>query len=647
MVVSMSEKKDPHQKIRPVDFDEDDDIIDLTDEISTKSHSDEDIIDLQGSGTVPPRKPAEVPPRSEKNELESYDEDDIIYLDGSPETASQVPGDIIDLDEEIGDDEGTVGEDDMIASAIVESLDTDDDDLQDNRIWRTDDSDTTSEQDEDIIILNEEDEDPGAVSNHAGPGAETDEAFFDSEEEIKLEYGSEEDEYDLFALNGMEDMEELETIAMADQDPDEITEEDIRFDSVDSLGLSSDEDNEILTMDDDSQNESEPIASEDIENLELEENGDLTDFPDELSLELDGVDEEDDLFAADDPIDGANDDMINGASEKSQTPGEVSAQTDGVTVPEYEFTEDSGVMADDEEQAAADDLAAETLEEIRGLAEKDDLPDIDDDMDLDFEDDEGKSHIDDVNDFEHEDETIPFETLEASAVEEEDDIIEITEFDEHFAEVDEKLFENTGVLNTFDPEDDDFLELIEVEEENPVDDKAVGEFSNSDELIAEDEIDNFFSEALEDQPVFENEEIEPTEQTESLSTDLTAAATATDENEEFDFRFGSSEISDRVDRLNSVSSDDSTPAPDIAPQKEALPAEEETGEDLRSAVEDIPASSPMTADQIESILERVIQEKFGGKIENIIYEVIEKVVSREIDRLKGALLDSSGPSNND
>ena len=30
-----------------------------------------------------------------------------------------------------------------------------------------------------------------------------------------------------------------------------------------------------------------------------------------------------------------------------------------------------------------------------------------------------------------------------------------------------------------------------------------------------------------------------------------------------------------------------------------------------------------------------------------LYEVIEKVVSREIDRLKGALLDNSGPGNDE
>jgi len=44
------------------------------------------------------------------------------------------------------------------------------------------------------------------------------------------------------------------------------------------------------------------------------------------------------------------------------------------------------------------------------------------------------------------------------------------------------------------------------------------------------------------------------------------------------------------------------------------------------------------AGQLDAAIERVINEKFSGKIENIIYEVIEKAVAKEIDRLKGVLM---------
>ena len=45
-------------------------------------------------------------------------------------------------------------------------------------------------------------------------------------------------------------------------------------------------------------------------------------------------------------------------------------------------------------------------------------------------------------------------------------------------------------------------------------------------------------------------------------------------------------------------------------------------------------------ERLDTTIERLINEKFSGKIENIIYEVIEKAVSKEIDRLKGILLEN-------
>ena len=49
----------------------------------------------------------------------------------------------------------------------------------------------------------------------------------------------------------------------------------------------------------------------------------------------------------------------------------------------------------------------------------------------------------------------------------------------------------------------------------------------------------------------------------------------------------------------------------------------------------------MPAEQIDAAIERIINEKFSDKIEGIIYKVIEKAVSKEIDRIKGALTGSN------
>ncbi|MBW2412795.1 MAG: hypothetical protein JRF72_23605, partial [Deltaproteobacteria bacterium] len=47
----------------------------------------------------------------------------------------------------------------------------------------------------------------------------------------------------------------------------------------------------------------------------------------------------------------------------------------------------------------------------------------------------------------------------------------------------------------------------------------------------------------------------------------------------------------------------------------------------------------ISARQIEDAVERLIQSNYSEKIESIIVNVIEKAVSREIQKLKDALLD--------
>ena len=58
---------------------------------------------------------------------------------------------------------------------------------------------------------------------------------------------------------------------------------------------------------------------------------------------------------------------------------------------------------------------------------------------------------------------------------------------------------------------------------------------------------------------------------------------------------------------------------------------------------DSPVVSP---EQIDQAIERIINKKLAGRIEHIIYEIIEKTVKREIDRLKTSLLEDSTPGDN-
>jgi len=641
-VVNMIEKKDPHQKISPDDFDDDDDIIELTDEVILKPKDDDEIIDLQGTGAVVPKTPADIPLKTDKKEPEADEEEDIIGLGATPETEPQAEGAAIDLDAGISDYESTMGEDDIIASAILASLGADGDDLNEDRTRLIAEAGTQSEEDDDVSILNKDDDNPAALSDPAAPAAEQDDGLFDTEEEIELEYESDEDEYDFFAMDDKSTLEELETITMDDEEPDDAVDDDILFDPV--ANLDSNEDEEIIGLDDDPQEGPDLMAFEDEETLEFGGGGDLPDLTDELEFEFDDEDDEDGFAAADNQVVEDSDDIIARSVEKVLAPDEARPQIDLAMEPGFEFTEDSDIMAEDDDEAAEADLIAATMEEIQALAEADGLPDIDDDMDLKFEDEDGDSDIDDTGDLEPDDEILPIEDFDEHAVEEEDGIIEITEFDEHFPEEDENKLERAGILDALDSDEDDFLELIEVEEDGLAGDEEVIEFNKPEEQIDEDEIDNFFSESLEDEPVSENEGIEPVEEKPAFSTDMAMATVSpANEDEEFNFSLDSSEISMQVDRLDTFLSDDLTAEPEVAALPEKPLFEEETADEDQPAIEDKALPLPVTTDQIESIIEDAIKNKFGGKIENIICEVIEKAVSKEIERLKTALLDSTAP----
>ncbi len=225
---------------------------------------------------------------------------------------------------------------------------------------------------------------------------------------------------------------------------------------------------------------------------------------------------------------------------------------------------------------------------------------------------------------------------------------EITEFDEHFPEEAEKKLERAGVLDAAEPDEEEFLELIEVEDDGQTEDEEIIEVNQSEEQIVQDEIDNFFSETLGEEPEFESDDTQLVEETPTMDTMMTMdTLTPPSEDEEFNFSFDPSQISQKVDRLDTFLSSDSTTEPEMASQPEDQFEDDENAEEDLQTVQDTGDAPAVTPDQIDSLLERVIKEKFSGKIEDIIYEAIEKAVSKEIDRLKGSLLDSTGSSDDE
>jgi len=168
-----------------------------------------------------------------------------------------------------------------------------------------------------------------------------------------------------------------------------------------------------------------------------------------------------------------------------------------------------------------------------------------------------------------------------------DDIIEITEFDQHF--MDDETIEHAGLLDPSALKDEDFLELFDIEEEDPMEDEEMKELSQSEEKGVEAELSRFYDDALEDDSAAE-----------------------------------------KIDHPG-------TPFPKD-PKRDK---DEYMRTDLAASN---PGGSPVVSvDQIDQAIERIINEKLAGRIEHIIYEIIEKAVKREIDQLKESLLDDSTP----
>ena len=619
MVMNMIEKKDPHQKTITDDPSDDDDIIELTDEVITKPQ--------ENDRTAGPQKSANISAKTAKTESVSDDEDDIIDLKDTPETELSEDEDFIDRDDPVADERIAIEEDEAIASAIEESLGADEDELDAEKIRPTDESDLESQEDEGGIILDTGDDDLAVPPDPDAAVMQKAEDVFDAEEEIELEYESDEDEYDFFALDDQKTLEDLETISMIDEEPDEDVDDDIRFDPVAGLGIDSDEDDEIIPLDPDQHEGPDLMALEDKETLEFEDSSDVPDLTDEMDFEFED-DEDESVMAAEEELSAKDsDDIIARAVEKSLTQDETTAQIDLAMEREFESPDDNGIMAKDDAPQTAEDI-------IAALAQEDTLK---------FEEDEELSDIEDDIDPEPAYEVLHQNEFDDDTTEEEDDIIEITEFDEHFPEEAEKKLERAGVLDAAEPDEEEFLELIEVEDDGQTEDEEIIEVNQSEEQIVQDEIDNFFSETLGEEPEFESDDTQPVEETPAMDTMMTMdTLTPPSEDEEFNFSFDPSQISQKVDRLDTFLSSDSTTEPEMVLQPEDQFENDENAEKDLQTVQDTGDAPAVTPDQIDSLLERVIKEKFSGKIEDIIYEAIEKAVSKEIDRLKGSLLDRTG-----
>ena len=209
---------------------------------------------------------------------------------------------------------------------------------------------------------------------------------------------------------------------------------------------------------------------------------------------------------------------------------------------------------------------------------------------------------------------IPLTELDKDDAKADDDIIEIAEFDQHYPYDDDESLEHGSLLDPADLEDKDFIELFDIEEDGSIEDEEMKELSEAEEKAVEAELSRFFEDALEDETGDENNTHPPVEKFSERDTDLNLSTTAA----------ALLSGAGKIDR----------PA--------TLLTQDPTKKEPASNADNTAVVSP---EQIDQAIERIVNEKLAGRVENIIYEVIEKAVKREIEQLKASLLGDSTPDN--
>jgi len=192
-------------------------------------------------------------------------------------------------------------------------------------------------------------------------------------------------------------------------------------------------------------------------------------------------------------------------------------------------------------------------------------------------------------------------------------------------------------------DDDEIIELLEAVDESDVEDIKEGVVAQETESTEEKEIVDLVEEAFD---AFQDDEeiIELTEATsdtpqeiEELGEPIHVTADVSQEAEDIT-DLGGDLLEETLDFDAALDEDvalDQTLGDDFV---DSLGMELDSSEDV---AEDLLDAEKVSDEQVEAALERVIKKMFYDKIDRILVEVIEKTVTREIERIKGVLLEDA------
>jgi len=542
----------------------------------------------------------------------SSDEDIIIDLTDEVVAKSDNTNETVDLREAISPDSSELNDLELSFDDEEDIIDLEDTDwdAETKGGWLREIEDPFPD-DDDVTIASEIGESIGLDDDDRLYLPEDVDQEFDSADEIFLLDDDETEEIpdvtDRETSESMENEVEVEELEI---------EEKVEFD----IQTDEEEDFEIVGLDDEHGEEGEDIIATAVKDsatikddqMKLAEGLDLASGEDSDFIDLDSENHEDN-----------DDDFFALAEEVSLDFEDEKELFDFDDDTDLEFDEDVDIASLDADQAENDAIISLAGEEPS-----------------DFDEDETQFEFDDKGDLESEADTeiIPLEdskdiiaAAEQEEDQEEEEIIEITEFDEHFP-ADKDLVEPEEASVESELQPDDSSEIFEIDETSFEQREETVSLSDSeDELIdheamldAQSDLENNIADNLEKHAAME-------------PVDVMSAALAASAIDKADL------ISDSREEFTEAEpyiSDVSATEPDATTPSEEQPAVEESA-DTEMQPQLAGAALNVTPELIDAALERLINEKFSVRIEEIMYEVIEKAVIKEINRLKEILLNGS------
>lgn len=534
----------------------------------------------------------------------SSDEDIIIDLTDEVVAKSDNTNETVDLREAISPDSSELNDLELSFDDEEDIIDLEDTDwdAETKGGWLREIEDPFPD-DDDVTIASEIGESIGLDDDDRLYLPEDVDQEFDSEDEIFLLDDDETEEIPDVTVRETSESMENEVVA------EELEiEEEVEFD----IQTDEEENFEIVGLDDEHGEEGEDIIATAVKDsatikddqMKLAEGLDLASGEDNDFIDLDSENHEDN-----------DDDFFALAEEVSLDFEDEKELFDFDDDTDLEFDEDVDIASLDADQAENDAIISLAGEEPSDFDEDETQFEFDDKGDLDSEADTEIIPLEDSKDI--------IAAAEQGEDQEEEEIVEITEFDEHFP-ADKDLVEPEEAAVESELQPDDSSEIFEIEEDSFEQRKeTVGLSDSEDELIDHEAM-------LDAQSDLEKHAaMEP--------VDVMSAALAASATDKADL------ISDSRDELTEAEpyiSDVSATEPDATTPSEEQPAVEESA-DTEMQPQLAGAALNVTPELIDAALERLINEKFSGRIEEIMYEVIEKAVIKEINRLKEILLDGS------